>query len=153
MENFCISDTAKESTASTIPNSSTSLVSEGVPYILCVQDKQRSVLNLVCEALEGLGYNVVYVGDNEYALCMIMISQPDVLLVDLTRRGSEGWQTYQAVKQDTALKSIIVIDVSARNTQLRYSKVSKFPAVDDDVPQPADIDRLVQAIKALARKQ
>lgn len=152
LEDFCIPDITKQLPVSDMPDTSPDLESEGVPYILCVRE-ERPVLTLVCKALEESGYKVVYVDDSEYALFVMTISQPDVLLVDLTWRDSEGWQTYQVVKKDVVLKSVIVIDVSARSTQLRYSKAGHSPAVNDDIPQPADIERLVHSVKVLARKQ
>ena len=121
------------------------------PYILCIED-ERPVLSLVCQALVAAGYTVISVTESNQALALIAVHRPKVLLVDLTRRGSGGWQVYTAVKTQQRFKGVVMVDVSARSTRLRQARIQDFPSIDDHLPQPADIERLVHAVKVLAKR-
>jgi len=118
------------------------------PYILCIED-ERPVLGIVCQALIAGDYDVITVAESDRALALLVSHRPEVLLVDLTQRGSAGWQVYTAVKTQQRFKGVVMVDVSARSTRLPQAHIHDFPSIDDHIPQPADIDRLVHAVKVL----
>lgn len=121
------------------------------PYILCVED-ERPIVGLVCDALQTSGYQVIKVASSQAGLNLIHTYKPDVILLDLTSRGSAGWALYQAIRRDKTLASIPIIDVSPRRSEVRHKSVHEFPPIDDYEAQPVDIERLIHSIKILAHR-
>ncbi len=81
--------------------------------ILLVDD-QPANLRLLRQALEPVGYNILAAGDGLRALDLARRARPDLILLDVTMAGMDGFETCRQLKQDPATVAIPVLFITAR---------------------------------------
>jgi DNA-binding NarL/FixJ family response regulator len=74
-----------------------------------VIDDEPTMLNLVIDALEPAGFNVLIALQGEMALVLLDQITPDVILLDAMMPGIDGFETCRRIKQRAALALVPVI--------------------------------------------
>ena len=82
--------------------------------ILIVDDIPAN-LNLLRQALETEGYNIIAAPSGEVALQIAARTQPDLILLDIMMPGIDGFETCRRLKTDKATADIPVIFITARD--------------------------------------
>jgi DNA-binding response OmpR family regulator/DNA-binding CsgD family transcriptional regulator len=78
------------------------------PMILIIDD-QPAMLNLLIEAFEPAGFDVLVALQGEMALMLLNQVTPDVILLDAVMPGIDGFETCRRLKQRPALALVPVI--------------------------------------------
>lgn len=111
--------------------------------ILVVDDAVAN-LRLLSDLLGGQGYKVRPAASGLLALQAARATPPDLVLLDISMPGMDGYEVCQALKADERLRSIPVLFISALDATL--DKVRAFQAGGlDYIPKP------FQAEEVLAR--
>jgi signal transduction histidine kinase len=87
-------------------------MSEGQGHILVVDDNRMNRIKLA-RSLEQQGHVVASAEDGEQALAMLAAYHYDAVLLDIVMPGLDGFQVLEHIKNDSALRDIPVIVVSA----------------------------------------
>jgi signal transduction histidine kinase/CheY-like chemotaxis protein len=89
---------------------------EGKKTVLIVDDEEDE-LHLFARYLEaaGRGYAILQVTNGQRALAMLRSRKPDVMLLDLTMPGMDGFQVLEEKQRDEAIRDIPVLVVSSRD--------------------------------------
>jgi len=82
--------------------------------ILIVDDIPAN-LNLLRQALETEGYNIIAAPSGEVALQLAARTQPDLILLDIMMPGIDGLETCRRLKDDKATADIPVIFITAKD--------------------------------------
>ena len=82
--------------------------------ILAVDDVPAN-LDVLSQALEAGGYNVLVATSGETALDLVTRIEPDLILLDVMMPGIDGFETCRRLKADEATEEIPVIFLTARN--------------------------------------
>ena len=82
--------------------------------ILIVDDVPAN-LNLLCQALESEGYNVIAVPSGEVALKIAVPTPPDLILLDIMMPGLDGFETCRRLKAHATTADIPVIFITAKD--------------------------------------
>lgn len=82
--------------------------------ILIVDDVPAN-LDVLVQALDKGGYNILVASDGETALEVASYSQPDLILLDVMMPGIDGYETCRRLKAMPALAAIPVIFLTARD--------------------------------------
>ena len=103
------------------------------PRVLIVDDQIDS-LKWLYEVLTQNGYKTLLANSGELALQSIARVQPDLLLLDVSMPGMDGFELCRRVKADPATRDIPVIFLSAADAE---AKLEAFRAGGVDfVPKP-----------------
>jgi DNA-binding NarL/FixJ family response regulator len=78
------------------------------PTVLVIDD-QPAMLNLLIEALEPAGFNVLVALQGDMALTLLDKITPDVILLDAVMPGIDGFETCRRIKRRPALTLVPVI--------------------------------------------
>ncbi len=81
--------------------------------ILLVDD-QPANLKVLRLALEPVGYHILAAGDGQRALDIAQRARPDLILLDVTMPGMDGFETCRRLKGDGATAAIPVLFITAR---------------------------------------
>lgn len=81
--------------------------------ILVVDDTPAN-LEVLCLALEAAGYEVMFADSGQVALGLAERFGPDLVLLDVTMPGMDGFEVCRQMQQDEAMSSIPVIFLTAR---------------------------------------
>jgi DNA-binding response OmpR family regulator len=82
--------------------------------ILIVDDVPAN-LDVLVQALDKVGYNILVASDGESALEVASYSQPDLILLDVMMPGIDGYETCRRLKEKPALAAVPVIFLTARD--------------------------------------
>ncbi|MCC7261170.1 MAG: response regulator [Candidatus Latescibacteria bacterium] len=82
--------------------------------ILIVDDVPAN-LDVLVQALDKGGYNILVASDGETALEVASYSQPDLILLDVMMPGIDGYETCRRLKEKPELRAVPVIFLTARD--------------------------------------
>ncbi|MDM8521133.1 response regulator [Anaerolineales bacterium HSG6] len=117
-------------------------------YILYIED-ERSMFELVRQALKLSGYEVKPATSGKQGLAMLKKRKPDLLLLDLMMPGINGWDIYRKIKSNKLLADIPVIALSARPPDDNGYIIKDLPPVDGYLTKPFEMDELVSSVEKL----
>jgi len=117
--------------------------------ILVVED-HRDIAALVCEYLEGVGFEVDYADTGEAALHLVASNRYDALVLDLMLPGIDGIELCERMR--AAGNDIPVLMLTARDTLA--DKLSGFESgADDYLVKPFDLPELEARLLAIIRRR
>lgn len=116
--------------------------------ILVVDDNPK----YISEALPMYGYDVEVATDGLQALKILQKKNNfDLVLLDVMMPNLDGWQTLKAIRNDSKLKHLSVIMLTAVNEESK--QVSGLRAgADDYITKPFILPNLLARIEALLRR-
>lgn len=113
--------------------------------IILVIDDDRSLCELLTDYLGRLGHEVMATGDGQTGLMRLAEAPPDIVLLDVTMPGLNGWQTLARIR---ASASVPVIMLTARGDETEVLRGFAGGA-DDYVTKPFSFAQLAARIKAV----
>jgi CheY-like chemotaxis protein/anti-sigma regulatory factor (Ser/Thr protein kinase) len=99
------------------------------PVILVVDDTLTNLV-LLNALLQQDGYHVLLAKTGEKALAMAKEEPPDLILLDITMPGWDGYETCKRIKQESLLKRIPVLFLSGLNNAEDKIRAFKAGGVD-----------------------
>lgn len=119
--------------------------------ILIVDDYEdnRELLRLI---LEGAGHKVREAGDGHAGLRMAQVESPDLVLVDLSMPGLDGWEVLNGLRADERTRHIPCAAVTAFADGERARALER--GFDAYLPKPYRRTELLETVeRLLARRQ
>lgn len=80
--------------------------------VLLVEDNEDNRI-VYATMLEHFGFEVVEAGNGEDALAMARSGRPDIILMDISIPGIDGWTATERLRADPETRGIPVIAVTA----------------------------------------
>ena len=116
--------------------------------ILVVDDNPK----YIADALPMYGYDVEVATDGVQALKILQKNNKfDIVLLDVMMPNMDGWQTLKSIRNDSKLKHLSVIMLTAVNEESK--QVSGLRAgADDYITKPFILPNLLARIEALLRR-
>ncbi|MDD3173571.1 MAG: response regulator transcription factor [Herbinix sp.] len=116
-----------------------------------VIEDDESIRELLKVALEGYGYRIKAYESAEPALLDMKEDKPDLAIFDLMLPGMDGLSAIRLLRQDTQLKNIPVICLTAKDKEL--DKVMGLDVgADDYITKPFGVLELAARIRSLLRR-
>jgi DNA-binding response OmpR family regulator len=121
--------------------------------VVCVEDEPE-MIDLIRLILGRKGYQVVGSHGGIGAIDVIRAEQPDLILLDLMMPDLDGWEVYQQLKADEALKDTPVIVVTAKAQSIDKVLGLHIAKVDDYIAKPFTPQELINSVDmVLERRQ
>ena len=118
------------------------------PKIL-IADDEPEILRVMEKKIKAEGYQVVTAGDGLEAWAKICGEHPDVILLDLTMPGLDGFAVLEKLRAQPATKKWQpVIIVSARE-ELEDMKKGFSMEADHYITKPCQMEDILKAIKLM----
>jgi DNA-binding response OmpR family regulator len=115
---------------------------------ILVVDDDADIRGLVRELLERRGFAVVEAGDGKQALQELYSGRPDLVILDVSMPGLDGWTTLERIRE---LSDVPVMMLTARSEELEKTRGLRAGA-DDYVTKPFGRQELLARIDALLRR-
>ena len=119
------------------------------PLVLIVDDFQDN-REMYAIFLEHSGYRVAEAANGFEALERAFELGPDVIVMDLSLPGLDGWEATRRLKADTRTKHIPVLALTSHALG-GFSEGAKAAGCDGFVTKPCLPDQLVSEIRTLLR--
>ena len=115
--------------------------------ILLVEDNEMN-RDMLSRRLERRGYEVIVAVDGEEGVARAKAEAPDVVLMDLSLPGIDGWEATRQLKAADATRSIPVLALTAHAMAGDREKALEAGCDEYDT-KPVDLPRLVDKIEGL----
>jgi len=109
--------------------------------VLLVDDFEDSRTGLK-KLLEIEGYEVIEAADGAQAIECALSSKPDIILMDLSLPGIDGFSATKKIKEDAAMNNVPIIALSAHDVEYIERMLGTAGWVDF-VTKPVDFERLL----------
>ncbi|MCF6314488.1 MAG: response regulator [Verrucomicrobiales bacterium] len=112
--------------------------------VLLVDDNPVN-LQVLYQALEQEGYELLIAQSGEEALQIAVEAKPALILLDINMPGMDGFETCERLKADAATREMVIIFLSARDQVQDKVKGLKLGAVDY-VSKPFQFEEVVARV-------
>jgi CheY-like chemotaxis protein len=114
--------------------------------ILLVEDNEMN-RDMLSRRLIRKGYEVVMAFDGQQAVEMAVSQKPDLILMDMSLPGLDGWEATRQIKAAVATRTIPVIALTAHAMSDDRERALEAGCDDYDT-KPIDFPRLLEKMSA-----
>ena len=118
-----------------------------LPRILLVEDNEMN-RDMLSRRLERRGYDVIVAVDGEEGVARARTDGPDLVVMDLSLPGIDGWEATRQLKAAEETRSIPVLALTAHAMAGDREK-ALAAGCDDFDTKPVDLPRLVGKLERL----
>lgn len=115
--------------------------------ILAVDDEERNLM-VIKAMLAPLGHELLLAGDGHEALAIAAQNDVDLVLLDVTMPGIDGFEVARRLKQDEATQMIPIVMVTALN-EVEHRVAALEAGADDFLSKPVDSTELRARVRTL----
>ena len=114
---------------------------------LLIVDDSATNVTILKNTLKNQGYELLEAPSGEIALKMLFGTLPDLILLDVTMSGIDGYETCRRIKSDESTKNIPVIFISSMNETENI--IRGFDAGGSDyISKPFRAEEVVSRVKS-----
>jgi two-component system, cell cycle response regulator DivK len=122
----------------------------GMGGILVIEDNMDN-LELVRYLLEHAGYTVNGIGDGSLAMAAVQEMHPDVVLLDMSLPGMDGWKVARQIKADPQTAPTVIVALTA-HTLPGDRKRALDAGCDGFISKPLDVPNFVNQVATFLPK-
>jgi twitching motility two-component system response regulator PilG len=119
--------------------------------LIVAVDDSLTVRKIVSITLERMGYRVMTAREGQQGIELVDRQKPDLILLDITMPGMDGYQVCKAIKQNPATRKIPVVMLSGKDGF--FDKVKgRLAGATDYITKPFREATLAEAVKKYSAK-
>jgi len=119
---------------------------EIIRQVVYIEDEPE-MIDLVRLILSRKPYQLTGAHGGREGLDIVRKIHPDVVLLDLMMPGMDGWEVYQQIRSDEAIRDIPVIIVTAKAQNIDKVLGLHIAKVEDYIAKPFSPDELLASIE------
>ncbi|MDO9508877.1 MAG: response regulator transcription factor [Thermovirgaceae bacterium] len=123
-----------------------------MPERILVVEDEKTIAELIAEALKRRGYRVEAVHDGDGGLYAVETTLPDLVILDVMLPGMDGWEVCRRIRENPATKGIPVLMLTARRDE-RDLLAGFDVGADDYMKKPFSVNELAARVKSLLRRR
>ncbi len=116
--------------------------------VVCIEDEPE-MIDLVRLILGRKGFKVIGANGGVEGLETVRRERPDLILLDLMMPDMDGWEVYQQIKADPALRAIPVVVVTAKAQSIDKVLGLHIAKVDDYITKPFGPQELLESVEKI----
>jgi len=118
-----------------------------VPRVLLVEDNEMN-RDMLSRRLTRRGFDIVVAEDGIEGVRLASEAQPDLILLDMSLPGLDGWEVARRLKADAATHAIPIIALTAHAMAGDRERALQAGCDDYDT-KPVELPRLLDKMAAL----
>jgi len=121
---------------------------ESIDSILVIDDDQ-SILGLLKATLERDGFNVLLAADGVYGMQQVKENTPDLVLLDITMPGPDGYQVIRSIREYCSIPIIMITGNHSAEATMRCLELG----ADDYITKPFRPTEVAARIRTKLRRK
>jgi CheY-like chemotaxis protein len=117
-------------------------------FLVLVVDDTVDNLVVMSLHLQQSGYRVVTATNGEESIKVASLTNPDLILMDLSMPGLDGLGATRKIREHPILRPVPVVAVTAFNTE-GFKRAAHDAGIDGYITKPIDFERLNDLIRSL----
>lgn len=117
--------------------------------VLLVEDNEMN-RDMLGRRLQRRGFELVIAIDGEEGIAKALSEQPDIILMDMSLPGIDGWEATRRLKSMAEMQVIPIIALTAHAMSGDREKALEAGCDDYDT-KPVEFDRLLGKIESLLK--
>jgi CheY-like chemotaxis protein len=117
-------------------------------FLVLVVDDTVDNLVIISLHLQQSSYRVVTATNGEEAIKVAALTNPDLILMDLSMPGLDGLGATRKIREHPTLRPVPVVAVTAFNTE-GFKRAAHDAGIDGYITKPIDFERLNDLIRSL----
>jgi CheY-like chemotaxis protein len=113
--------------------------------VLLVEDNEMN-RDMLSRRLERRGFEVLIATEGEQGIALAQTSRPDLILMDMSLPGIDGWEATRRLKSDDQTRAIPVIALTA-HAMAADEQRAREAGCDDFDTKPIDLTRLLEKME------
>ncbi len=113
--------------------------------ILYIEDNEANVRFMQDCFLEQEHFSLIHAPTGEDGVAMALENVPDLILMDLSLPGIDGFQAYRQLKADPKTEFVPIVAVSADAMEKTVKRVNRL-GFSGYIPKPVDVDLLLKTM-------
>ncbi|GAB6280125.1 MAG: response regulator transcription factor [Thermovirga sp.] len=122
-----------------------------MPERILVVEDEKTIAELIAEALKRRGYRVETAHDGDGGLLAAETTLPDLVILDVMLPGMDGWEICRRIRENPATKGIPILMLTARRDE-RDLLAGFDVGADDYMRKPFSVNELAARVKSLLRR-
>jgi two-component system cell cycle response regulator DivK len=123
------------------------MTAPAMPRILLVEDNEMN-RDMLSRRLVRQGYEVVLAPDGEAGVALAADVRPDLILMDMSLPGIDGWEATRRIRGEPALRHIPIIALTA-HAMTGDREAATAAGCDDYDTKPVELPRLLAKMRLL----
>ena len=119
------------------------------PVIVVIEDKVE-ISDVLSEMIEELGCRTVSVTDGVEAIEAARLYRPDLITLDLTLPGKDGWTIARELQEAPETENIPILLITAHHLAVDAGLRAQVAGV---IPKPFDVAQAMRAIDAILQRR
>jgi CheY-like chemotaxis protein len=115
--------------------------------ILLVEDNEMN-RDMLSRRLVRQGYDVVLAQDGEAGVALAAAVRPDLILMDMSLPGIDGWEATRRIREEPALRHTPIIALTA-HAMTGDREAATAAGCDDYDTKPVELPRLLAKMRLL----
>ncbi len=115
--------------------------------ILLVEDNEIS-RDILMRRLQRFGHEIIAAADGPQAIARAEHDRPDLILMDMTLPGMDGWDATRELRRRRETSHIPVIALTARTLPADRDRALQA-GCDEFEPKPVELEQLMRKIETL----
>src|SRR5262249_21371395 len=103
--------------------------------LIIVVDDDKEIREIVSVALKYNGFEVAAVSNSQQLQRLLAVRIPDLIILDIMMPGQNGYQIFNALRNDAQTRGIPVMIMTAR-VEYIYERISMDLGVADHITKP-----------------
>lgn len=120
--------------------------------LVLVVDDYADVREMYADYLKFEGFRVTTAANGPEALVAARAERPDLILMDVTMPGMDGFTATERIKEDPALASVPVLILTA-HVFAEYEEKAKRAGCNGFIRKPCLPDELARAVRTAIRRE
>jgi len=122
-----------------------------MPERILVVEDEKTIAELVAEALKRRGYRVELAHDGDSGLLAAETSLPDLVILDVMLPGMDGWEVCRRIRENPSTRNTPVLMLTARREE-RDLLAGFDVGADDYMKKPFSVNELAARVRSLLRR-
>jgi len=123
-------------------------LSQSIADRILLVDDDRTFSSRMHEGLVKAGFEVITSETGAQGLKKLFSSRPDLVILDITLPGMDGWEVCRRIREMTDIPVILLTDADRKSDVVKGFSLG----ADDFVNKPPDLPELVARISAVLRR-